>query len=248
MKWLTVKDVKEYATTPERALFISRKHWDQIVEATEKEIRAFHKENKKTALLGAFLCGLCSYADDCTDECRYCFLKKSGAGCLEKSSQYNKAVNAYKAWIKGEGDFAAFKVEACKMRKTLDAGAENETERKYRGKRVDIGEWAYGYYVKATDGAFIMELDCYALNFLKPEYNYQAMGCGLEDRNITDRYQAMEHGWVGAVDTCSQNHPEFVEVRPETVGQYITKDKYDNDVWLGSKVKLFDVPTWNSCI
>ena len=28
-----------------------------------------------------------------------------------------------------------------------------------------------------------------------PEYNYSAMGCGLEDRNITDRYEAMQYGW-----------------------------------------------------
>ena len=26
-------------------------------------------------------------------------------------------------------------------------------------------------------------------------YHYEAMGCGLEDRNITDRYEAMAYGW-----------------------------------------------------
>jgi len=29
----------------------------------------------------------------------------------------------------------------------------------------------------------------------EPEYHDQGMGCGLEDRNITDRYEAMSHGW-----------------------------------------------------
>ena len=34
----------------------------------------------------------------------------------------------------------------------------------------------------------------------RPEYNAQAMGCGLEDRDITDRYQAMEYGWDQAME------------------------------------------------
>ncbi len=34
----------------------------------------------------------------------------------------------------------------------------------------------------------------------EPEYNEQAMGCGLEDRAITDRYAAMEYGWERAME------------------------------------------------
>jgi hypothetical protein len=34
----------------------------------------------------------------------------------------------------------------------------------------------------------------------EPEYNEQAMGCGLEDRDITDRYAAMEYGWERAME------------------------------------------------
>ena len=33
-----------------------------------------------------------------------------------------------------------------------------------------------------------------------PEYHYDGMGCGLEDRNITDRYDAMQYGWDEATD------------------------------------------------
>ncbi len=33
-----------------------------------------------------------------------------------------------------------------------------------------------------------------------PDYHHQGMGCGLEDRNITDRYDAMAHGWECGVD------------------------------------------------
>ncbi len=31
------------------------------------------------------------------------------------------------------------------------------------------------------------------------EYHHQGMGCGLEDVGITDRYEAMEHGFDEAV-------------------------------------------------
>lgn len=34
----------------------------------------------------------------------------------------------------------------------------------------------------------------------EPEYHKQAMGCGLEDRDITDRYEAMEYGWNQAME------------------------------------------------
>ncbi len=37
-----------------------------------------------------------------------------------------------------------------------------------------------------------------------PEYHSQAMGCGLEDRQITDRYEAMAHGWACAVERISE--------------------------------------------
>lgn len=34
----------------------------------------------------------------------------------------------------------------------------------------------------------------------EPEYHEQGMGCGLEDRGITDRYEAMSHGWEQAME------------------------------------------------
>lgn len=34
----------------------------------------------------------------------------------------------------------------------------------------------------------------------EPEYHEQGMGCGLEDRGITDRYEAMRHGWEQAME------------------------------------------------
>lgn len=39
------------------------------------------------------------------------------------------------------------------------------------------------------------------------EFNSHAEGCGLEDRNIQDRYEAMEHGW----DRCLERVNEAIE-------------------------------------
>lgn len=33
----------------------------------------------------------------------------------------------------------------------------------------------------------------------QPKYDEHALGCGLEDRGITDRYMAMEYGWDKAI-------------------------------------------------
>ena len=42
----------------------------------------------------------------------------------------------------------------------------------------------------------------------EPNYHYEAMGCGLEDRNITNRYEAMKHGWDCAIFRMLEQIPE----------------------------------------
>ena len=37
-----------------------------------------------------------------------------------------------------------------------------------------------------------------------PEYHSFGMGCGLEDRGITDRYAAMKYGWEEALDLMAE--------------------------------------------
>ncbi|EKZ6354388.1 hypothetical protein RE066_001476 [Klebsiella aerogenes] len=34
----------------------------------------------------------------------------------------------------------------------------------------------------------------------EPQYHDEGMGCGLEDRGITDRYEAMQYGWYEAME------------------------------------------------
>ncbi|WP_148201772.1 hypothetical protein [Gluconobacter oxydans] len=58
---------------------------------------------------------------------------------------------------------------------------------------------------------------CGRWEFDAPEYHSQGMGCGLEDRGIHDRYQAMEYGWNQAVERCIERIPEELYTRPANV-------------------------------
>lgn len=43
-----------------------------------------------------------------------------------------------------------------------------------------------------------------------PELHSEALGCGVEDRNIHDRYEAAEYGWQDAVDKCAERVPDEI--------------------------------------
>ena len=90
---------------------------------------------------------------------------------------------------------------------------------KFRGISVDNGEWVYGDLIHGDNGVFILK-EGSTIDIEASDYNSQGMGCGLEDRNITDRYEAMKHGWDEAIERYSELLPEFPEVKPETVGQF----------------------------
>ena len=60
-----------------------------------------------------------------------------------------------------------------------------------------------------------------------PEYHEHAMGCGLEDRGITDRYEAMRYGWDEALEKAWEaiellgplyTHPQPAQPKREWVG------------------------------
>lgn len=48
-----------------------------------------------------------------------------------------------------------------------------------------------------------------------PGYNGMAMGCGLEDRGITDRYEAMYYGWACAIEAVAERLPEAIYTHPQ---------------------------------
>lgn len=43
-----------------------------------------------------------------------------------------------------------------------------------------------------------------------PELHSQALGCGVEDRGIRDRYEAAEYGWQDGVDKAAERVPEQI--------------------------------------
>lgn len=47
-----------------------------------------------------------------------------------------------------------------------------------------------------------------------PEYHWQGMGCGIEDRGITDRYEACRYGWDCAIDAVAEILPEKLYTEP----------------------------------
>ncbi len=50
----------------------------------------------------------------------------------------------------------------------------------------------------------------------EPEYHDCGMGCGLEDRGITDRYAAMAHGWELAMERIYEEVIPLIDDLPET--------------------------------
>ena len=43
-----------------------------------------------------------------------------------------------------------------------------------------------------------------------PEFHSQALGCGVEDRGLHNRYECAEYGWQDGVDKCAERVPEQI--------------------------------------
>lgn len=86
-------------------------------------------------------------------------------------------------------------------------------EIKFRGKRIDTGEWVYGFY-----------------------------GRGLVDVvDDKETYRHFIVVWNPPIDHPSGYFSD-IEVDPETVGQYTDcKDKDDRDIYVGDIVKWYEI-------
>ena len=84
----------------------------------------------------------------------------------------------------------------------------------YRGKSKRTGDWIIGSVVCIEERAFVLVTPY--LEAERPAYNGIAMGCGLEDRELTKNgYQAAEYGWEEALERYEENFPIWEELEPE---------------------------------
>lgn len=56
--------------------------------------------------------------------------------------------------------------------------------------------------------ARLAEWESFREQFEGLSYHHSGMGCGIEDRGITDRYAACEHGWEAAMERVAERLPE----------------------------------------
>lgn len=111
-------------------------------------------------------------------------------------------------------------------------------EHKYRGKRLDNGEWVYGSLRIEGEHAYILT-DDYTILCDEPDYYPQAMGCGLEDNGIVNRYDACEYGFMEAVERFREYLPIWQEVDPETIGEFAgLYGKNEQEIYEGDIVEF----------
>lgn len=74
-----------------------------------------------------------------------------------------------------------------------------------------------------------------------PEYHYGGMGCGLEDRGITDRYEAMRHGWDCALDRAAEAIPDRIYAHPVPAEPVRLTEEDRQQIW---NVASGHLPGW----
>ena len=86
----------------------------------------------------------------------------------------------------------------------IDALAE---QHRVPGHATMIDHQAFAAAVIAAHERKVLE-DVEPFVFEEYPYNSHAMGCGLEDRDITDRYEAMAYGWERAMERAAEAIPD----------------------------------------
>ncbi len=124
IKWLTKEEVREYATTPARALDISIKHHQQNVDATEEEL------DKQFAPLAEDLCGLCwYYRKGNSGSCDKCPLGQDTSTCFQQGSLYQEVRAQWSGETKNHESFIKAETALLNRLKQLRAG-DKSTDKK----------------------------------------------------------------------------------------------------------------------
>lgn len=75
--------------------------------------------------------------------------------------------------------------------------------------------YSFREFARAIESAVLEKLKAqepYEIEY--PEYHQHGRGCGLEDRNITDRYKAMAYGWDCAINAMAECIPDRLYEHP----------------------------------
>lgn len=116
----------------------------------------------------------------------------------------------------------------------------------YRGKSKKTGSWIIGTVVCMGNRAFALVSP--NLEPERPAYNGMAMGCGLEDKGLTEKaYLAMEYGWEEALERYEEDFPIWEELEPETVTRCCDRHDvpgnvlFEGDVYRNPDNLLFEI-------
>lgn len=115
----------------------------------------------------------------------------------------------------------------------------------YRGKIKENGDWIIGAAICIGDKAHILGSE--NLFPERPAYRGMMIGAGLEDQEITDRYEAAAYGWTEALDRYEENFPTWIEVQPDTVTRCTGKHDaagnvlFEGDVYRNHDNLLFEI-------
>lgn len=115
----------------------------------------------------------------------------------------------------------------------------------YRGKEKEKGYWIIGAAICIGDKAYILGSE--NLFPERPAYRSMAIGAGLEDQEITDRYEAAAYGWTEALDRYEENFPNWIEVIPETVTKCTDRHDikgnvlFEGDIFQNKKHEVFEI-------
>ncbi len=113
------------------------------------------------------------------------FFNEKKAACGE---QWFLALGAmWEGWKAREGEATAMALTLEKSREASGCPAG-----------VDLQDWVK--QLAAENVALKAIVDSVTDLSNEPQYHYEGMGCGLEDRGITDRYEAMQYGWDEAME------------------------------------------------
>lgn len=82
----------------------------------------------------------------------------------------------------------------------------------------------------------------------QPDYQYDGMGCGIEDRGIVDRYEAARYGWDEAMERIySEVMPCAADIETPAIDAYLNSVRAEGvEILTGKLQQLIDEGTFDA--